>query len=106
MYRLFLFALLAALSGGAQAAWSLLAREDGCTDLQLLVRMERLARAPSSPEDFAQMLRARGEQVSIGLPAGFPAELAGQVVQVGYGPDRKLIFVRDEACRNLDGGRR
>lgn len=104
MHRLFLFALLGALSASAQAAWSLLAREDGCVDLQQLVRRERLARTPSSPEDFAQMLRTRGESPSLGLPPGFPAEFAGRVVQVSYA-GKGLIFVSDEVCRNLDGGR-
>lgn len=104
MPRLLLLALLGTLAQGAEAAWYLLAREDGCVDLQQLVRRERLARTPASPEDYAQMLRARGESPSLGLPPGFPAELAGKVVQVSYA-DKGLIFVSDEICRNLDGGR-
>lgn len=104
MPRLLLLALLGTLAPAADAAWYLLAREDGCVDLQQLVRRERLARTPSSPEDFAQMLRARGESPSLGLPPGFPAEFAGRVVQVSYA-GKGPIFVSDEVCRNLDGGR-
>lgn len=104
MSRLLLLALLGTLAPAAEAAWSLLAREDGCVDLQQLVRRERLARTPSSPEDFAQMLRARGESPSLGLPPGFPAELAGRVVQVSYA-GKGPIFVSDEVCRNIEGGR-
>lgn len=104
MPRLLLLALLGLLAQAAEAAWSLLARDDGCVDLRQLVRRERLARTPASPEDYAQLLRTRGESPSLGLPPGFPAELAGRVVQVQTA-GKSLIFVSDEVCRNLDGGR-
>ncbi len=93
--------LLLASAGNALAgeeSWRLFARDDGCVSLQLLVRAENLQRAPVSPEDFAGMMRARGEKVSIGLPEGFPSELLGKAVQVKYGDDA-VLFVTEEVCR-------
>jgi hypothetical protein len=81
-----------------EKSWRLFARDDGCVSLQLLVRAENLQRAPVSPEDFAGMMRARGEKVSVGLPEGFPAELIGEAVQVKYGDDA-VLFVTEEICR-------
>lgn len=79
-------------------SWYLFARDDGCIALQLLVSAENLKRAPVSPEDFAGMMRARGEQVSIGLPEGFPSELLGKAVQVKYGGNA-VLFLTEEICR-------
>lgn len=79
-------------------SWYLFARDDGCVSLQLLVSAENLKRAPVSPEDFAGMMRARGEQVSIGLPEGFPSGLLGKAVQVKYGSNA-VLFVTEEICR-------
>ena len=98
---------LAALPASAQQpAWHLFAHDDGCVDLNLLVKAEKLPRAPVSPEDFARMMRERGEQVVVGPPPGFPPELAGKVVQVKVGEWKAPVFVRDEVCRKLDAGRR
>lgn len=83
--------------------WSVFARDDGCVDPQVLARSERLARAPRSPEDFARMLRARGERPVVGAPAGLPTALAGRVVQVRIGPQKAVVFVRDDACRDAAG---
>jgi hypothetical protein len=107
MFRLFsLFLLFVALPASAQQpTWYLLAREIGCVDLQLLVRMEKLSRAPVSPEDFAQMLRERGEEVILGPLADAPAEFIGKVVQVKYGSGKAPIFVKEEICRTIEPGR-
>ncbi len=83
----------------AQGAWQLLSRESGCTGLDLLVKMERLEKAPSSPEEFAAMMRARGHAVTVGIPDGFPKDLAGQAVMVKYADNRAPIFLRAELCR-------
>lgn len=82
----------------AQDAWMLLSRESGCVSLQLLVKMERLPHAPSSPEEFAAMMRARNHPVTVGLPDGFPREMAGKAVMVKYAENRMPIFVRAELC--------
>ncbi len=79
----------------------LVSRESGCASLQLLLRMERLERAPASPEEFAAMMRARGRNVSMGLPDGFPADMAGKVVVVKYAENRAPIFLRTELCKPL-----
>lgn len=103
---LFPLMLLAAMPASAQQpAWFLLAHDDGCVDLKLLVKAERLSRAPVSPEDFASMMRERGEQVVVGPPPGFPPELAGKVVQVKVGEWKAPVFVTGEVCRNIDKGR-
>jgi hypothetical protein len=84
-----------------QPTWYVFSREDGCLDLQVLAKIEKLSRTPESPDDFAQMLREQGEAVTIGKPSGFPAELTGQVVQVNVGSSKAPIFVKDEVCRNI-----
>ena len=98
-----LFALLVALQASAQQpTWYLLPREQGCADLKVLIRMERLPRAPVSPEDFARMLRERGEQVEVGPLADAPREYLGKFVQVRYGNGKGPVFVREEICRNVE----
>jgi len=89
-----------------QPAWYLLSREDGCVDLKILVKAERLPRAPVSPEDFAMLMRARGQEVTVALLPDLPAELTGKVVQVTVGPERAPVFVREEVCRSLDQGKK
>lgn len=98
--------LLATAAHAANPEWHLFARDDGCTDMRIVVRMEKLSRAPVSPEDFAQMMRDRGESVVVGLPAGFPSDLEGKVVEVKYGGRRSLTFVKDEVCRTAEQGKR
>ncbi len=82
--------------------WHMLGREVGCTDLQMLVRMEKLSRVPVSPEDFAQMMRERGEQVEVGPLEDSPAELIGKVIQVKLGNGKAPIFVTEEVCRTVE----
>jgi len=88
-----------------QPAWYLLSREDGCVDLKILVKAERLSRAPVSPEDFAMLMRARGKEVTVAPLPDLPAELTGKVVQVTVGPERAPVFVREDVCRSLDQGK-
>lgn len=98
--------LLVALLAPAQApVWCLLVRDDGCVDVALLARRERLPRPPASPEDYARLLAERGEAATVGSPPGFPPELAGKVVQVKVSDRKAPIFVRAEVCRNLERGR-
>lgn len=102
MRRLFtVVAVLAAPVLAQQPTWYVLSREDGCIDLKVLARGERLSRAPVSPQDFARMMRERGEAVRIGPPADFPPELAGKVVQVTVGNSKAPVFVRDDVCRSI-----
>lgn len=89
-----------------QPAWHVFARDDGCVELAQLARAERLPRVPASPEDYARMLRERGERVVMGPPPGFPPELAGKAVQVMRGDGKAPVFVTDELCRNADTGSR
>jgi hypothetical protein len=99
--------LLLAFALGASAAhaqWMLFGREAGCVSMQQLVRMERLDRAPATPEEFADAMRARGHKVTLGLPEGFPADMQGKAVMVRYGESRAPIFLRMELCKS-GGGR-
>lgn len=84
-----------------QPTWYVFSREDDCLDLQVLAKVEKLPRTPVSPDDFAQIMRERGEAATIGQPSGFPAELTGQVVQVNVGSSKAPIFVKGEVCRNI-----
>ncbi len=95
--------LLLPLAGSAQqATWYLLSREEGCIDLRILVEAEKLPRVPTSPEDYAQMMRERGKNVSLGLPRDVPADLYGKIVQVRVGNDEGgPVFVKDEVCREM-----
>jgi hypothetical protein len=96
-----LIALAAAPALAQQPTWFVLAHADGCIDLKVLVKAEKLSRAPVSPEDFAQMMRQRGESVVVGAPANLPSELAGKVVQVKVGSWKAPVFVKEDVCRNI-----
>jgi hypothetical protein len=85
-----------------QPKWYVLSQDDGCIEFQLLVKAEKLSRAPVSPQDFAQMMRERGEQVVIGPPPNLSPELAGKVVQVKVGSWKAPVFVTEEVCYNID----
>src|SRR5688572_6748634 len=80
-----LLTLVAVPASAQQPTWDVLAHDDGCIELRVLVKAEKLSRVPISPEDFAQMMRQRGELVVVGPPANLPSELAGKVVQVKVG---------------------
>jgi hypothetical protein len=86
----------------AQETWMLLSRESGCVSVQILVKAERLPHAPTSPEDFAAMMRARNHQVTVGLPDGFPREMAGKAVMVKYAENRAPVFIRTELCAQME----
>lgn len=99
--------LLGTATAAAQAAgWYLFARDDGCIDVDAVARREKLPRSPASPEDFANLMRERGETVVVGAPAGVSPELAGKLVQVQYGRGKALLFMKDEVCRNVEFGRK
>ncbi|MFM9887787.1 MAG: hypothetical protein ACKVQT_32580 [Burkholderiales bacterium] len=96
---LLLFAvIIPAPAAHAQQEWMLLSRESGCGSLQMLMKMERLPQAPSSPDEFAAMMRARGHSVTVGLPEGFPNEMTGKAVMVKYAENRAPVFLRAELC--------
>lgn len=80
----------------------LLSRESGCGSLQMLMKMERLPQAPSTPDEFAAMMRARGHPVTVGVPDGFPKEMAGKAVMVKYAENRAPIFVRADLCGKMN----
>jgi hypothetical protein len=94
---------VALTSGGAPppVAWSVLSREEGCVAPDVLMRGDRLPRVPVSPDDYAAMLRARGESPTLGLPPRFPPDMTGKVVMVQVRPDRAPVFVREDVCRQL-----
>lgn len=100
------FLLLSSTAYATQAAWYLFARDDGCAEMQVVVRKLNLPRTPASPEDFAQMMRDRGDSVVVGLPAGVSPDFAGKLVQVRFGDGKALLFVKDEVCRSADFGRK
>lgn len=85
----------------AAGSWFVLSRSEGCVALDVLARGDRLPRAPTSPEDYAELMRAQGHQPTLGLPPGFPPALSGKVVMVKVRDDRAPVFVRDEVCRQM-----
>lgn len=98
--------LLAAMPAAAQGqTWYLLAREEGCVETKMLASAMRLPRPPVSPEDFAQMMRERGEQVEIGPLEDSPPELVGKVVQVKVGNGKAPVFAVEGICRGIIPGR-
>lgn len=102
----FLLTVLVAQPAPArQPTWYVLAREDGCIDLKVLVKPERLPRTPDSPEDFARMKRERGEAAVLGQPRDLPPGLAGKVVQIDLGGGKAPVFVRREVCRSIAPGK-
>jgi hypothetical protein len=84
-----------------QETWMLLSRESGCGSLQMLMKMERLPQAPSTPDEFASMMRARGHTVTVTLPEGFPPDMVGKAVMVKYAESRAPIFVRADLCEKM-----
>ena len=98
LHRIGMFAAIIAAPAALAQEWMLLSRESGCVSLQLLVKMERLQQAPSSPDEFAAMMRARGYIVSVRLPDGFPLDMAGKAVMVRYADNRAPVFLRAEQC--------
>lgn len=100
---LILLILLVPLPSPAQqATWYLLSREQGCVDLINLVQAQKLPRVPTSPEDYAQMMRERGKDVSLELPQDVPADFKGKIVQVRVsGDEGGPVFIKEEVCRKL-----
>ena len=82
-----------------------MSRSEGCVDLSVIARGDRLPRAPISPDDYADLMRARGHQATLGLPPGVPAELAGKVVMVKIRDDHAPVFVHEDVCRQAEGKR-
>jgi hypothetical protein len=101
-YMMIWICALASPARGGESPWFLLARDDGCIELKQLARRENLPKTPATPEEFAQMMRDRGYEVTMGLPEGFPAEMAGKFVQVRVRDNMAPIFVREETCRQVD----
>ncbi|MBI1734046.1 MAG: hypothetical protein HYR51_02625 [Candidatus Rokubacteria bacterium] len=89
----------------APGTWFVMSRSEGCVDLGVLMRGDRLPRVPISPDDYADMMRARGHQPTLGLPPGFPAAMAGKVVMVEIRSDRAPVFVHEEICTQVEGRR-
>lgn len=101
-WLLILVALVPSAGSAQQPHWYLLSREQGCVELTTLVEAYSLPRAPTSPDDYAQMMRERGKKVTLGLPKEVPADFNGKIVQVRVGDDDGgPVFVTDEVCRKL-----
>lgn len=102
LHAILLLGLFVSPVFAGEPEWFLMSREDGCIGLELLVKREQLPKTPATPEEFAVMMRARGYQVTLGLPEGFPPELSGKVVQVKVRENMAPVFVREEICRQID----
>jgi hypothetical protein len=89
---------LVAMAGTAEAGtWFVLTRSYGCTDVKYLAETERLPRVPASPKEYADMMRARGHAVTVGLPPGATPDLAEKTVMVTVNKDRR-VFLQEELC--------
>lgn len=77
--------------------WFVLTRSWGCTDVKHLAESEKLPRVPTSPKEYADMMRARGHSVTVGLPTGATPDLADKAVMVTVNKDRR-VFLQEELC--------
>ncbi|MDD5052859.1 MAG: hypothetical protein PHO27_09050 [Sulfuricurvum sp.] len=106
MFHILLIFLIYSMTYGANTNWYILARDDGCIDIQIIVRELKLSRTPISPEDFVQMMKERGENVTVDLPIGISPNLEGKLVQVRFGKAKSLLFVKDEICHGVEFGKK
>ena len=88
-----LVVLMTLPASAQQPTWYVLSREEGCVESKYLVDLGIVSRAPVSPEDYAQMMRALGKKTTVVFPPGFPSEFNGKVVQVKVGSE-------EAACAN------
>ena len=89
---------LTMVAGLAEAGtWFVLTRSYGCTDVKHLAATEKLPRVPASPTEYADMMRARGHNVTLGLPTGASPALAEKAVMVTVNKDRR-VFLQEELC--------
>lgn len=105
-FRALVFLLVSSIAHAEEPAWFLFARHDGCTDLEIVARKMKLPRTPTSPEDFAQMMQDRGNDVVVGPSPWFPPNLPGRIVQVQFGPESTVAFLSAETCRALAGAKK
>ena len=102
LYFSMLLGLFVVPAFGGEPKWFLLSREDGCVEVELLAKREKLPKTPATPDEFAKMMSKRGYLVTQGLPEGFPAELSGKVVLVRVRENMAPVFVREEICRQIN----
>ena len=91
-------ALLTAVGTVEAGAWFVLTRSYGCTEIKYLAQTEKLPRVPASPAEYADMMRARGHTVTVGLPTGATPDLADRAVMVTVNKDRR-VFLQEELCQ-------
>ena len=93
---------LTMVAGVAEAGtWFVLTRSYGCTDVKHLAATEKLPRVPASPTEYADMMRARGHNVTVGLPTGASPNLADKAVMVTVNKERR-VFLQEELCQRPD----
>jgi hypothetical protein len=91
-------AALAVHAGVADAGvWLVRTRTLGCVDIKHLAEMEKLSRVPTTPKEYADIMRARGHKVTIGLPKWAPPEMKDKAVVVTVNSENRL-FVQEELC--------
>jgi len=94
--------LVVAPAFAQRPTWYVLSREKGCVDPKVLLEYEQLPRAPASPDQYAQMMRDRGNKVTVGFPPDMPPEYHAKIVQVKVGnDDGGPVFADEEVCRRF-----
>lgn len=104
-----MFLLLAVVAPVAQGQqWQVLSREDGCLPIAVLFRRDKPAdgRTPRTPQEYAELMRSRGNQPRLAPVDGLPPEMREKVIQVRVREGLEPVFVREEICRNLGKGAR
>ncbi len=101
MVRLWLIALTVLPAMAQQPDWYVFAHDDGCLELSVLNKRDRLSHTPISPEDYAQMMRAQGKRVIVEDDTDtFPSEFSGKIVNVQLDNTKAVLFVKSDLCKN------
>ena len=99
MIRVAAVVSLVAFAAIAEAGpWLVLTRSYGCTDVKHLAETEKLSRVPTSPDEYADMMRTRGKKVEVGSPPGLAPHLKDKAVMIVVNGENR-VFVQEELCQ-------
>lgn len=90
-------AWLAFTNVAAAGTWLVLTRSYGCTELKYLAEAEKLPHVPTTPTEYADMMRRRGHYVTVGVPTGIAPDMADKAVLVKVKNENR-VFVQEELC--------
>jgi hypothetical protein len=88
-------------SGADSPEWYVLSHEEGCVSLQEFVKFGELSRAPTSPEDFIQLMRAKGKPARIVPMPSVPPGHEDDFVMVKVSDSMMPVFARARVCSKI-----